>query len=105
MVLIQLPIVPVPSLKLTPFVLTPQQLAQLTQSGIIKVASAPTAAPTRVLASQSLQPIVIKSEPAIASSPLTAGLPTVQSISPQTTYSVQTMVSSSHGNSDVRHCF
>ena len=92
--------VPLTSIKSTPFILTPQQLAQLTQSGILKVAPAST---TRVLAAQP-QPIVIKSEPAI--SPMTTGLTTVQPMTSQAT--VQPMTSqatysviTSHSNSDV----
>jgi len=91
-------------------VLTPQQLAQLTQSGIIKVSGPTSLSATRVLASHPLptpQPIVIKSEPAVGpSSPLSAGLPTVQTITPQpATYSVQTMVSSHHNGGDVSEIF
>ena len=74
----------------TPFVLTPQQLAQLTQSGIIKVAASPavsTVTPTRLIAASSPAPLVIKNE-------LTTTANSSYSVPP-------TSMTYSHGSNDV----
>jgi hypothetical protein len=64
-------------MKTTPFVLTSQQLAQLTQSGILKIAATPAATPlapapasnprlvSTAYPASSLPPLVIKSEPSV----------------------------------------
>lgn len=62
----------------SPLILTSQQLAQLTQNGVLKVATA-----TSTNATSASSPIVIKQEPASSISPLNAGgVPTVQSAIP-----------------------